>query len=313
MHDAALRYFQAVAEEGSIRRASERVNVSPSAVNRQILKLEDYFGSPLFERHVRGMRVTEDGRLVLDHVRATFHDLERLRGVIAGRKGVVSGSVSIFTLDSLTVRFLPRAISSFLSKHPGVQVRVMSVEPVDPVRAVAQGSADLGLTFHFRSPLRKGVTVLGQISCAMHVLLAPDHELAHRESVTLEECAAYPLLYQDDSGSMGMFLGQKMEGFKESREPILISNALELMKQLLLDGCGIAFYTRLGFVEELASGRLVAIPIEDDVLASLKLSLIISSDRLPTVAVQTMAEHLKTELTRFSADSEHGRIRAVSE
>ena len=54
VHDAALRYFQAVAEEGSIRRASERVNVSPSAVNRQILKLEDFFGSPLFERHVQG-------------------------------------------------------------------------------------------------------------------------------------------------------------------------------------------------------------------------------------------------------------------
>ena len=76
MHDAALRYFQAVAEEGSIRKSSERVNLSASAVNRQILKLEDYFGSQLYDRSVDGMRLTDDGRLVLDHIRAIFHDLE---------------------------------------------------------------------------------------------------------------------------------------------------------------------------------------------------------------------------------------------
>ena len=304
MHDAALRYFQAVAEEGSIRKASERVHVSASAVNRQIHKLEDYFGSPLFDRHSEGMRVTEDGRLVLDHVRATFHDLERLKGVIAGRKGVVTGTVSIFTLDSLTVHFLPKAISSFMSQHPAVQVRVMSVEPVVPVRAVAKGGADLGLTFQFRSSLRKGVVVLARIPCAMHAVVAPDHELAARRSVTLEECAPYPLIYQDNPSSMGVFLGREMEVFKNSHEPILIANTLALMKPLLLDGSGIAFFTRLGFVEEFASGRLVAVPLEDDVLASLKISLIMSSERLPTVAVQTMADHLKTELAGFSTEWE---------
>ena len=49
MHAAVLRYFEAVAEEGSIRRASDRLHISASAVNRQILKLEDHLGTPLFE------------------------------------------------------------------------------------------------------------------------------------------------------------------------------------------------------------------------------------------------------------------------
>ena len=307
MHDAALRYFQAVAEEGSIRKASERVNVSASAVNRQILKLENYFGSPLFERRAEGMRATDDGRLVLDHIRTTFHDLERLKGEIAGRKGVVSGTVSIMTLDSLTVQFLPTAISSFMSKHPSVRLRVISVDPSEPVRAVAQGGADLGLTFSFRSPVRKGIVSLAQIPCALHVLVTTDHELASRPSVTLEECAAYPLIYQDDSGSVGVFLGREMEVFKQAHEPVLVSNTLALTKQLLLDGSGIAFFTRLGFIEEIESGRLVAVRLDNEVPASLQLSLIMSSERLPTVAVRTMAEHLKTALFRFSAEWEQSR------
>ena len=69
MHAAVLRYFEAVAEDGSIRRASERLHISPSAVNRQILKIEDYFGTPLFERRPDGMRLTDAGQLVLHHAR----------------------------------------------------------------------------------------------------------------------------------------------------------------------------------------------------------------------------------------------------
>ena len=130
---------------------------------------------------------------------------------------------------------------------------MIAVEPFTPIRAVAKGSADLGLTFHFRSPLRKGIAILGQIQCPMHVVMTPDHELATRSSVTLEECGGYPLIYQEDSGSMGVFFGQEMQNFKELHQPVSISNNLGLMKQLLIGGKGIAFYTRLGFVEELAS------------------------------------------------------------
>ncbi len=77
MHAAVLRYFEAVAEDGSIRRASERLHISPSAVNRQILKLEDYLGTPLFERRPDGMRLTDAGRLVLRHAQATLQDFAR--------------------------------------------------------------------------------------------------------------------------------------------------------------------------------------------------------------------------------------------
>lgn len=311
MHDAALRYFQAVAEEGSIRKAAERVNVSASAVNRQIHKLEEFFGSPLFERRPEGMQVTAEGMLVLEHIRATFHELERLKGEIHARKGTVSGAVSIYSLDSLAVQFLPRVIGSFMSRHPAVQIRVIAVDPIEPVRAIVQGSADLGLTFKFRSPVRTGIVALARIPCALHVLVHPDHDFAVRTSVTLAECAQYPLIYQDDSGSVGTFLGREMKVFKESHEPVLISNNLTLLKQLLLDGAGIAFFTQLGFVDEVASGQLVAVPVENDVLNSLELCLISSSERVPTIAVRTMAKHLGTELARFSSEWQrsHGSVR----
>ena len=61
--------------------------MSASAVNRQILKLEGYFGAPLFERRPAGMRLTDTGRLVLDHFRSTLRDFARLKSEISTNGG----------------------------------------------------------------------------------------------------------------------------------------------------------------------------------------------------------------------------------
>ena len=297
MHAAVLRYFEAVAEEGSIRRASERLHISPSAVNRQILKLEDHLGTPLFERHPNGMRLTDAGQLVLRHAQATLHDFARLRGEVDNLRGIVSGDVTITTLDSLTVQFLPEAVARFVTVHPAVQIRVVAMDPVETMHSVAQGHADLGLTF---SPARRrGVSLLADVASPMCAIMTPDHELAGRTSVTLDECGPHRLIYQDHSGSMQPFFGTEMDAFKSTHKPVVISNTLAVLKRLLLRGVGIAFYTRLGFTEELASGRLVAVPLEGERLSTLRLCLIGPSDRLPTVAAGAMAEHLRRALAEF--------------
>ena len=304
MHAAVLRYFEAVAEEGSIRRASERLHISPSAVDRQILKLEDHLGTPLFERRPNGMRLTEAGQLVLNHARTTLHDFARLRGDIDDLRGIVSGEVTIATLDSLTVHFLPEAVARFVAAHPAVQIRVVALDPVEAMHSVAQGNADLGLTF---SPARRrGISLLADVPSPMCAIMPPDHELAARKSVTLDECGDCRLMYQDHSASMQPFFGNEMEAFKSAHKPVAISNTLAVLKRLLLRGVGIAFYTRLGFAEELAGGRLVAVPLEGERLSTLRLCLIAPSDRLPTVAAGAMAKHLKQALAQFGNGVEPG-------
>ena len=307
MHAAVLRYFEAVAEEGSIRRASERLHISPSAVDRQILKLEDHLGTPLFERHPNGMRLTDAGQLVLRHTRDTLHDFARLRGDIDNLRGIVSGEVTIATLDSLTVHFLPEAVARFVAAHPAVQIRVIALDPIEAMHSVAQGNADLGLTF---SPARRrGISLLADVPSPMYAIMTPDHELAARKSVTLDECGACRLMYQDHSASMQPFFGNEMEAFKSAHKPVAISNTLAVLKRLLLRGVGIAFYTRLGFAEELASGRLVAVPLEGERLSTLRLCLIAPSDRMPTVAARAVAEHLQQALAQFTSGLDQERER----
>ena len=297
MHAAVLRYFEAVVEEGSIRKAAERLHISPSAVNRQILKLEENFETLLFERRPQGLKLTDAGQLVLQHSRSTLQNFEQLKGEIDYLRGRISGQVTIATLDSLTMHFLPAELSKLMSEHPDMRVRVATGDPMKIVHSIARGNADLGITFGSKDA--QGVIELAKVDCPLCAILSPSHPLAGKRSLTLPECSTYPLIFNDNSSSIRYFFGEEMDSFMESHEPIVVTNTLLLVKGLILDSARIAFFTRLGFPDELESGELVAIPLKVESLSVLRLCIIMPSDRSPTIAAKVTGEHLKRSLVGF--------------
>ena len=74
-----IRSFVAVAEEGSMRRAAERLHISQPPLTRQIARLEDELGAKLFARTPRGMRVLDAGAAFLVHARRILDEVERAR------------------------------------------------------------------------------------------------------------------------------------------------------------------------------------------------------------------------------------------
>jgi LysR family transcriptional activator of nhaA len=79
-----LRYFRAIATEGSLTRAAERLNVSPSSLSVQIKALEEQLGHALFDRRGRGLHLTEAGRIALEHADAMFQSGENLLRTLTG-------------------------------------------------------------------------------------------------------------------------------------------------------------------------------------------------------------------------------------
>ena len=90
-----------------------------------------------------------------------------------------------------------------------------------------------------------------------------------------------------------------MDSFMEEQRPIVVTNTLLLVKGIILDSVRIAFFTRLGFSDELESGELVAIPLKAKSLSVLRLCIIIPSDRSPTIAAKVTGEYLKRSLVGF--------------
>lgn len=99
-----LRYFQAVAHEGALTRAAERLNLSQSALSTQIRKLEERLGHPLFTRKGRGLVLTEAGRIALDHADRIFGVGDELLATLS-QKGSPQAVVRVGALSTLSRNF----------------------------------------------------------------------------------------------------------------------------------------------------------------------------------------------------------------
>ena len=300
MHASILTYFTTVAELGTIREASRRLHVSASAINRQILVLEERIGEPVFERRPTGMHLTRAGELVYGHCRNTLLEFDRMKSELEAQRGRLTGTVEILTLDSMTVQFLPQAIASFHATHPSVEVHVRSSDPASTIRAIARGEADIALGFH--DTKTAGASVVESIRTPLMALMHPKHSLANEPTVSLDQCARHPLIYQYHSTAVDSILGEEVQALRETAAPIVMSDTLGLLKSLILDGMGIGLYTAVGFLDEISQGRTAAVPVATQRLSELEIALMVPKSRRNTVAAATLVRHLQKELRRFSRE-----------
>ena len=143
-----FRYFIAVAEELSLRRAAHRLHVSQPALSQQISDLEDELGLKLFKRNSRGVELTEAGRAFLTGGRrvlvAAKQAAEQAQEAAKGERGrLVIGSVG-----PLTGSFLPVVLSRFREQHPLVEITALHMNNRAQIEAVLNGSIMLGIGYH---------------------------------------------------------------------------------------------------------------------------------------------------------------------
>ena len=100
-----LRYFWAIAHEGKLTKAAERLNVSQSALSTQVKKLEDQLGHSLFERQGRGLRLTEAGRIALDYADTVFQAGDELLSTLQNQGGAERGVLRVGAITTLSRNF----------------------------------------------------------------------------------------------------------------------------------------------------------------------------------------------------------------
>ena len=142
-----LRYFSAVAEDLSFRRAARRLHVSEPALSQQIGDLEDELGLRLFDRNSRGVELTEVGRVFLVGVRRALVSVEK---AIAQAKEAAAGDrgrLSIGTIAPITQAFLPDALARFRELFPLVEVSVSYMDNRTQTDALLNGTIMLGIGY----------------------------------------------------------------------------------------------------------------------------------------------------------------------
>ena len=117
--------FNTVVSTGSLGGAANKLHVTQPALSRTIRKLEEEAGAPLFERHSKGMQLTDIGRALLPHSMLLEREAEHAVEEIKARLGMSKGTIRVGAVGSIACRVLPLAISSTCKKWPNLQVYVM--------------------------------------------------------------------------------------------------------------------------------------------------------------------------------------------
>lgn len=300
MHAAALRYLEEVARTGSIRRAAESLNIASSAVNRQILKLEKEIGTPLFERNRTGVRPTAAGELLLRHVRQTIADYRRTLAEMANLSGIMSGSVSIISLESLVVRFMPPLIEELSAQHPHVTFTLLVVDPGEIADALRSERNDFGVLFV--DERHRGIEVVGDIRTAVGAVMRPDHPLARRRQLTLTECAAYPVVMLHDRWLLDAIMATEFAQSGARFVPRIVSNSIEFMRQIIHAGLGIGFFTPIGFLDEIRRGELVHVPLAEPSLSNSRIGILVPRHKRLSPPALMAIEHIRQRLTALGPE-----------
>ena len=118
---STVKAFESAARHGSFRAAASELNLSPSAISHAILKLEQTLGTNLFEREGRLVRLSPDGETLMLHVGLAFDELRRGMELVSNRGPQL---LRLHSAPSFAAQWLTPRLSSFLSSHPGVEVRL---------------------------------------------------------------------------------------------------------------------------------------------------------------------------------------------
>jgi DNA-binding transcriptional LysR family regulator len=145
--DRQLRYFLKIAEVKSLSRAADELDLSQSALSRQLAQLESELGKSVFSRTGRGVEFTEAGEKLYEGVATAFTEIDRHVDLIKSSQGVTEGTVRIATVHTLSYYFLSDLISGFVASHPGINFSLMCRSSPEVVSLVETGRADIGFVY----------------------------------------------------------------------------------------------------------------------------------------------------------------------
>ena len=299
VHSAFLKYFDEVCKSGSIRKAANKLFVASSAVNRQILKIEDELETKLFERSHEGIKLTETGRLLAQHVSRTLSDAERTFQEIEACKENKLKGITIVGQESVIARFLPPSLVTLHAEFPNVATSFVAASGRNLNQLLMNGSADIALIFDPQEEAQ--IEQISTIRLPVGAVMAPSHPLSKRTHVSVRECAEYALILPDESWPLRDILDRELRGVDIDPDTVTTSNSVEFLRAMLAKELVIGFQTIIGIELAVEEGSLVHIPLwsDDNQRLIQAFSVCINRNRQKSPVVESILPLLQQRLLNY--------------
>ena len=252
-----LRYFVAVAEEGSFSNAAEREHVSQPSLSQQIHKLEAELDQQLFDRLPRAVVLTEAGRRLLEYARKILTDLADARRSVAALEDEVAGRLSVGAIPSIALYVLPRLIVRFERAYPKVTFELFEDTTEKLAQRLEDGTLDIVLASSGDQTPTLAQHSLGREPLLL--LLPEKHRLAKKKTIKWSDLAAEKFLLLHEVHSLSVTVRRFLAANHLKPELVLQGAQLTTIAAMVAAGLGVTVVPQMMLHTQFVQG-CVAVP-----------------------------------------------------
>src|SRR5437764_3250578 len=255
-----LEILQAIAETGSFTACGRKLNVSQSAISRQLLLLEDELGEPLFLRIGRQVRMTPAAESLVQLGQRVFLDVRETVGSITDRTRELRGTLRLSGGMTVCLYVFPPLLKHLRRVHPHLDVRLTVAMAGRSVQEIRGGRVDAGLlTLPVEESDLVTVPVLRE---ELLLVTTPTHPLARRRKVAPKDLAGLPFVQFE----VGSATRKVIDHFfaSQSLEPTVVMDTenVEIIKAMVKTGLGVGIVPYQAVAREVKAGQLFCARIE---------------------------------------------------
>jgi DNA-binding transcriptional LysR family regulator len=256
-----LRTFRVVAETLNFTKAGERLNLTQSAVSHQIKALENDLGEPLFLRSKRGVKLSQKGKVALEHAERILNEAEAMREGLSGHDGAPAGQVRAAAGTQAFVHLFADLFELFMREHPGIELSFRTTASTDQtVMDILNGAADVG--FASMPVYAPALKVTELFEDELMLVVGRNHHFSGRREVKADEIERERLILFERGASIRRATEQFFERVSISPSLALESNDTYFIKLMVQHGLGISLLPSWAVRDEVLAGTLSKLRIK---------------------------------------------------
>ncbi|MEJ8812891.1 LysR family transcriptional regulator [Variovorax ureilyticus] len=284
-----MRYFMEVAQAGSVNQAAARLFVAASAVSRQVAKLEDSLGTPLFERNRQGMVLTAAGQRLAGHLRNTVLDADHVLEEVRSLGGQAAGRVRVCCTEGFASGFMQALMRDFQAAHPAAGIELHVGSPEEVSQRLLRGESDIGLKYVVAP--EAGLRVEHVAPAPVLAVMLPAHPLARGRQVELAQAVRFPLLVGSPGVTARQLLDLACSAQGLQYRALFVSNFSSVMLPLLRER-DIMLSGQLTVSHLIEAGAVVARPFAEPMLQQRRLQALSLEGRTLPPLVQDFVRQM---------------------
>ena len=263
MIDSRLLSVLTVYETGSFTRAAERLSLSQPAVSQHVRPLENELHVHIFER-VRGtLRVTREGEIIVKYARRMQALTNNMQEALASERTQVA-NLTVGITHTAESNFIAETLARYVSLRDGMSIKMITATVSELFEALKNYELDMAIVEGSVSDPRFHSVML-DTDCLV-LAVAPEHPLARRTMVTIEELKREKLILRlPDSGTRSLFISalETHNLHLNDFNVVLEIDNIATIKDLIRRGFGVSVLARSACMDELGKKKIVALPIEN--------------------------------------------------